>query len=129
MFIKLCLVVVIGSVLGCDKQSSNVPEVYEQSSRNAVFTALHHQAEVDGAAYSVSGKFKTKIQFLNRSGEIRKVFWLDYEGNRRLFKELLPGQDHSLNTYLTHPWLITDKGDMALEIYFPDTKGRVIELR
>lgn len=129
MFRNLFVVLMAGSIFGCATQSSNAPEVYEIPTRNTVFTAQHHQAEVDGAAYSVSGKFKTNIRFLNRSGEIRKIFWLDYEGNRRLFKELLPGQEHRLNTYLTHPWLITDKNDMALDIYFPDTKERVIELK
>lgn len=129
MFRNLFLAVMTVSVFGCTTQSSNTPEAHEKPYRNTVFTAQHHQAEIDGAAYSVSGKFRTNILFLNRSGEIRKIFWLDYEGNRKLFKELLAGQEHGLNTYLTHPWLITDKNDTALEIYFPDTKARVIELK
>jgi von Hippel-Lindau disease tumor supressor len=129
MLRKLCLVVMAGSIFGCATQSNNTPAVYKKPDRNTVFTAQHHQAEIDGAAYSVSGKFRTNIRFLNRSGETRKVFWLDYEGKRKLFKELLAGQEHGLDTYLTHPWLITDKNDMALEIYFPDTKKRVIELK
>lgn len=129
MLRKLCLVVMAGSIFGCATQSNNATEVYEKPYRNTVFTAQHHQAEIDGAAYSVAGKFRTNIRFLNRSGEIRKIYWLDYEGKRKLFKELLAGQEHRLDTYLTHPWLITDKNDMALEIYFPDTKERVIELK
>lgn len=129
MFKKACLVVVVGGLFACAAQSQNNPEGYEKSYRQTEFSGQLHQAEIDGAAYSISGKFRTTIKFLNRSGETRKIFWLDYQGKRKLYAELLAGQEHGLDTYLTHPWLITDKNDEALEIYYPDTKGRVVELK
>jgi len=127
MFKKACLLVA-ASFFACAAQSQNTPEGYAKSYRQMEFSGQLHQAEIDGAAYSISGKFRTTIKFLNRSGETRKIFWLDYQGKRKLYAELLAGQEHGLDTYLTHPWLITDKNDVALEIYYPDTKSRVVYL-
>lgn len=88
-----------------------------------------HRAEKDKVAYSVSGKFKTAIQFANQSGDVRKIYWLDYEGKRSLYQTLSAGQTYEVDTFLTHPWLITNNNDDALEIYYPDTKTRTILLK
>jgi len=88
-----------------------------------------HEAERKRVAYSVSGDYETSITFHNRSLAVRRIYWLDYQGQRKLYKELLAGQQQRLNTYLTHPWLVTDGNDRALDIYYPDSRERLVELR
>ena len=126
MFKKVCLVVVLGFFFGSAAQSQDNAEGYKKTDQKS--PELLHPAEVEKIAYSVSGKYRTTISFLNRSGETRKIYWLDYQGKRKLYQVLLAGQEHGLDTFLTHTWLITDKNDMALDIYYPDTKERVVEL-
>ena len=88
-----------------------------------------HSAETKGIK-SMSSNVETTIKFVNSSKQIIKVYWLDYEG-RRQFKETLKDGDsyESNRTYLTHPWLITDKDDNAWDIYFPDAQPRTVEIR
>ena len=31
-------------------------------------------------------------------------------------------------TYVTHPWLITDADDNAWDVYFPDAQPRIVEI-
>jgi len=95
----------------------------------SVFAEQLHQAEINNTAHSISGKIKSVIEFTNQSGNTRKVYWLNYDGKRVLYKELLAGETHSQDTFLTHPWLISDKNDNALNVYYPDTKKRIVTLR
>src|SRR5688572_2703332 len=67
-------------------------------------------AEKQKVAVSISGKIKTQINFVNDSGKIRKVYWLNYQGKREPWKVLKAGESNNISTYLTHPWLITDNG-------------------
>jgi hypothetical protein len=87
-----------------------------------------HRAEQQGIK-STQSKVETTITFVNRSKQTIKVFWLDYEGKRQ-FKEAVKDGDSytSQRTYLTHPWLITDKDENAWDIYFPDAQPRTVEI-
>jgi hypothetical protein len=88
-----------------------------------------HEAERNRAAYSVNGEYQTSITFHNGSLAVRRIYWLDYQGQRKLYTELLAGQKQRLDTYLTHPWLVTDENDRALDIYYPDSRERLVDLR
>ena len=86
-----------------------------------------HPAEEKGIK-SVDGEVEAKIEFENKSGKTVKVYWLDYEGNRQLYQTLKDGESHEQETFLTHPWLITDEDDNAWYLYFPDAQPRSIEI-
>jgi hypothetical protein len=53
------------------------------------------------------GKTPAQITFVNRTGETVSVYWLNYRGQRVLYK-LLNGKRYTQRTYLTHPWLMLD---------------------
>jgi hypothetical protein len=87
-----------------------------------------HWAETKGTK-STSSKVETSLKFVNRSKQTVKVYWLDYEGKRQLKETLEDGQSYeSKRTFLTHPWLITDKDENAWDIYFPDAQPRTVEI-
>ena len=86
-----------------------------------------HAAEANGLK-SIDSKVETSIKFVNRSGQTIKVYWLDYDGNRKLYKTLLARQLYDQETFLTHPWLITDENDKAWHIYFADAQPRTVEI-
>jgi hypothetical protein len=78
---------------------------------------------------STSNKVETTIKFVNRSKQTIKVYWLDYEGKRQLKETVKDGDSYeSKRTYLTHPWLTTDKDENAWDIYFPDARPRTVEI-
>jgi hypothetical protein len=87
-----------------------------------------HPAEEKGIK-STNGEVETSIKFVNKSGRPVKVYWLDYEGQRKLYETVKDGDAHTIDkTYLTHPWLITDEDDNAWYVYFPDSQPRTVEI-
>lgn len=88
-----------------------------------------HAVEQQKLARSISGKYATSINFVNRSRRTVKVFWLDYNANRKFYGVIQPGKTFGVKTFLTHPWLITDRNNNAINVYFPDSQPRRIKIR
>ncbi len=86
-----------------------------------------HAAEEKGIK-SVNSDVEAKITFVNRSGNTIKVYWLDFDGNRKLYQTLKDGESYEQKTFLTHPWVITDENDNAWHVYFPDAQPRMVEV-
>jgi von Hippel-Lindau disease tumor supressor len=95
-----------------------------------VLAQTKHVAEESGIR-SVKGNesIKTSIAFINQSKKKIKIYWLNYQGKRVLYKALNSGENFDIQTYLTHPWLITDSEDNAKSLYFPDGQPRTINIR
>jgi hypothetical protein len=86
-----------------------------------------HPAEIAKIA-SGPDLFAVPIAFQNNSAGIRKVYWLDTNGERQLYRELKPGESYGLGTYLSHPWVVTDADGNALGLYYPDGQKRTVTL-
>lgn len=86
-----------------------------------------HPAEGKGIK-SEESNVETLITFHNRSSETVKLYWLDFSGNRVLYKTLQSQEAWAQITYLTHPWLVTDANDQAWHLYYPDAQPRTIEI-
>jgi hypothetical protein len=87
-----------------------------------------HPAELEGVVRSLPSRMVTAVDFVNATSHPRRVYWLDFEGKRQFYGELRPTETLSLQTFLTHPWLITDAHDGPIALYFPDAQKRVIML-
>jgi hypothetical protein len=87
-----------------------------------------HPAEQEGVVRSLPSRIVTAVEFVNTASHTRRVYWLDFEGRRQLYGELRPSETLSIQTFLTHPWLITDASDGPIALYFPDAQPRVIML-
>jgi hypothetical protein len=92
-------------------------------------SAGRHPAEQEGVVRSLPSRIVTAMDFVNATSDVRRVYWLDYEGKRQLYGELRPGETLSIQTFLTHPWLTTDADDGPIALYFPDAQQRVIRLK
>lgn len=77
---------------------------------------------------SLAGTYKAQIAFVNDSGQPVKVFWIDFDGHRKLYKTLEKGESYDQQTFLNHPWLITDVGDNAWYIFFADAQPRSVSI-
>lgn len=60
------------------------------------------------------------ITWINTSGEVRRTYWLNYQGQRQYYGELQPDAQAMQQTFAGHPWVITDTDDNCVEIYVPD---------
>jgi hypothetical protein len=78
---------------------------------------------------SVEGLTHAPIEFVNLSGQARRLYWLDYGGARVFYNALEPGRNVVENTYLTHPWVVADAADACLGIYVPVPGSSRAELR
>jgi tetratricopeptide (TPR) repeat protein len=77
---------------------------------------------------SFLGDFYTKITFANKSGRRVKIYWINYQGQRELVETLNDGDWSWENSYLTHPWVVTDENDNAWYLYDPDAQPRTINI-
>lgn len=85
-----------------------------------------HLDEANGKARSVKSETEAVLRFQNHSAQTIKIYWLNFAGKRVLFNTLRRGQSYEQKTFLTHPWLITDEQDNALELHFPAAQPRTI---
>jgi hypothetical protein len=71
---------------------------------------------------SIVGDTLTLIVFTNGSTQSQNLYWLNYSGARVLYATIAPGTSLAQQTYLTHPWVVTDSLNNCLAIYMP-TEG------
>ncbi len=83
-------------------------------------------AEAAGCNLGAKSKKSTasvKVKFVNKSGEYRGVFWLDYNGKMVNYANLNPGESYTIDTFVSHPWVFTDGPGNCIEMFYP-AKGK-----
>jgi hypothetical protein len=70
----------------------------------------------------------TAITFVNRASNSKGIYWVDFNGGRKLYGTLQHGQSISIRTYITHPWVIADSSGGCEAIYMPTTATQTIEI-
>ena len=70
----------------------------------------------------------TKLTFINRSGGMRGILWLDFDGQPKEYANLHDGEQIMLDTFMTHPWMVTDGPGNCLRIVLPQKGASVVEL-
>jgi VHL beta domain len=69
-----------------------------------------------------------KITFINRSGMYRSILWLDFSGQPKDYAGLNNGEEVTLDTFLTHPWMVADGPGDCIEMVMPHPGTRVVTL-
>jgi VHL beta domain len=75
--------------------------------------------DTEGAARSAGGGQPVQITFRNSTAGNVKLYWLDYNGKRQLYKTLTPGESYIQSTYIGHPWLAANATDQCIELFQP----------
>lgn len=60
-----------------------------------------------------------KVQFKNDSKSRVKIYWLNYEGKREHYSDVAPGRSYSQDTFMTHPWVVTDTSGQCILLFRP----------
>jgi VHL beta domain len=81
------------------------------------------------AAKSVDAKQATTIVFQNNRDVRVRIYWLNYQGQREHFQDLAPGRQHVQETYVSHPWIVTEENGRCIGLYMPEATRRQVEIR
>ncbi len=71
---------------------------------------------------SLNSDVPAAITFLNDSAQTVKIYWLGFKGERVFYQRLLPGETYAQETFLTHPWVVTDDKDNAWALHYAQRK-------
>jgi hypothetical protein len=63
------------------------------------------------------------LEFQNLSGRKVTIYWLDFQGQRKFYKELQPNQNYTQNTFATHPWVAVDPQNRCVGGVFRANSG------
>jgi hypothetical protein len=77
---------------------------------------------------SHSSQISTNIRFINKKTFRVKVYWIDFTGKRQHYFDLEPDEIRDQQTFVTHPWLVTEAGDNqpCINIFFPNEKPGIV---
>jgi hypothetical protein len=76
-----------------------------------------HTCDVEANYASQPSRESTGITFVNRSDRPVKVYWLNFRGERILYKSLPPGAQLVQQTFVGHNWLVTSSGEQCIGIF------------
>lgn len=98
------------------------------SSVNALLAEADASCKDQSKLRSQNSKTPIKLTFINRSGAMRGILWLDFDGQPKDYANLSDRERVTLDTFLTHPWMVTDGPGNCLRIVLPKAGGQVVEL-
>jgi von Hippel-Lindau disease tumor supressor len=77
---------------------------------------------------SLNSDVQAAITFQNDSAQTVKIYWLGFKGERVFYQRLLPGETYQQETFLTHPWVVTDDKDNAWALHYAQRKMLTISI-
>lgn len=81
-----------------------------------------------GSLRSVKSEVPARVTFVNTSGMYRSISWIDGKGGFKDFGGLNSGEQLTIDTFVTHPWMIaTGPGD-CLQVFRPVAGSSTVEL-
>ena len=75
------------------------------------------------------GGTRIGMQFENLTSSVRKVYWLDFDGNRVLYETMAPRANYQIGTFAEHPWVVTDADERCIGVYFATPQGAFAAIR
>jgi hypothetical protein len=83
----------------------------------------HHRlaggCEFESQLHSKEASISTYVNFVNRRDDVIRAYWINYQGERVFYAQLDPDRSYRQQTFVSHPWVITDRNNRCLSIYFP----------
>lgn len=75
--------------------------------------------QAQSGARSLRSDVPVSVVFRNLADGYRSVMWIGFDGMPVQYANLNPGETFSVNTYVTHPWMITDGPGNCIEMFMP----------
>ena len=99
------------------------------SALTALPAAADYSCSKYGTVKSQNSNTPAKLTFINKTPEMRVIEWINYQGGLQEYARLDPGQSYTVNTFLTHPWLVSDGPGNCYKIYLPKAGSRTVKLK
>jgi eukaryotic-like serine/threonine-protein kinase len=74
---------------------------------------------------SVGGRRGAQVVFTDKSSAGLQLFWLDFDGNRKLYVKLKPGGSQRMETYVGDYWLIADSSGGCIGVFDVTGNGQI----
>ena len=100
--------------------TSSTGVIAESSSGGPPPQSLPELDCMDEGLLSSMGGDPAEITWHNESGELRRIFWLSFMGDRVSYGQLDPGGTAVQGTFATHPWLIANDMDECITIFMAE---------
>lgn len=62
---------------------------------------------------SIHNRHSSFVTFINTTRSRVGVYWIDYEGQKVLYRLLSHREHLDVNTFVTHPWIFVDEETKA----------------
>jgi hypothetical protein len=78
---------------------------------------------------SLHSREPTKITFVNQSATYRSIAWINFQGKLQEYGGLNPGDKKTINTFRTHPWMISTGPGDCLQLFMPAAEPATVLLK
>lgn len=110
-----------------------VPEIgFSEASAQTVPSSAragHKSCSERSSLRSEHSREPTAITFINKSGMYRALMWIDFKGQFKDYGGMNSGEKKTINTFRTHPWMITNGPGDCIEIIMPAAEPATVTLK
>ncbi len=78
---------------------------------------------------SLHSREPTKVTFVNQSGMYRGLNWIDLQGNVKSFGGMNSGETKTVDTFRTHPWMISTGPGDCIQVIMPAAEPSTVLLK
>ena len=71
---------------------------------------------------------KTKFFIENKTSAELNVYWINYDGEDVFYKKVNAGDVFKQNTFVSHPWKITNSSGEVIKIVYPKSKDTIMSI-
>ena len=80
-------------------------------------SAQQTDCNAEGNLTAVAGNPPVKLFFQNSSNQPRRLYWIDFHGQRKFYGVVAPGKDREQQSSVGNHWIVTDDSDRCLAIF------------
>lgn len=89
------------------------------STGNQAFDPRWASCDAFAGNVSINSNIPVTVTFANRTDSYRAILWIGFDGIPVDYAGLASGEEFTIATYVTHPWMITDGPGNCLEMFMP----------
>ncbi|GAB6044087.1 VHL beta domain-containing protein [Endothiovibrio diazotrophicus] len=94
----------------------------------ATARATELSCDQESGQRSNSSGGSASVTFQNDSSATVNVYWINFQGNRTLYKTLTAGASYRQPTYIGHPWVVTDESERCVYLWVPEQSSENVEI-
>ncbi len=86
------------------------------------------ECRAESGLTAVAHAAPVKLLLRNHSSQPRRLYWIDFEGQRKPYGIIAPGKDREQQSSVGNHWVVTDELDKCLAIFAVSAAGTIFDL-